>query len=89
MHAVVVSVTVNDPEGATSYLRDEVVPRVSQAPGFVAGYWVRLEDSNKGRATIVCESEDAARGLAGQITPAPGDAATIDSVDVGEVVAHA
>ncbi len=89
MHAVIVDVTVRDGEAATSYLREEVVPRVSQAPGFVAGYWVRLEGSIKGRATIVCESEEAARGLSGQIQPAPGGASTIDSVDVGEVVAHA
>ncbi len=88
MHAVVVSVTINDPEAATTYLREEVVPRVSQAPGFVNAYWVRLE-SGKGRSTILCESEDAARGLAGQISAAPGGATTIDSIDVGEVVAQA
>ncbi len=88
MHAVVVSVTVSKPEEATTYLHDEVVPRVSKAPGFVSGYWVRLEGSGKGRATIVFESEQAARDVAGQMTPAPG-AATLDSVEIGEVVAHA
>jgi hypothetical protein len=89
MHAVVVSVTVNDGQAATSYLRERVVPAVSQAPGFVAGYWVRLEGGSGGRATVVFESEDAARAAAGQFQPAPGGAATIDSIDVGEVVAHA
>jgi hypothetical protein len=89
MHAVVVSVSVHDGQAATSYLREEVVPAVSQAPGFVAGYWVRLEGANQGRATIVCESEDAARNVANQIQPAPEGASTIDSVDVGEVVANA
>ena len=89
MHAVVVNVTVNDPEAATTYLREEIVPRVSQAPGFVAGYWVRLESGSGGRAMIVCESEEAARSVAGQITAPPGDATTINSVDVGEVVEHA
>ena len=38
MHAVVVKVNVDDSEAAMARLRDEVVPRVSQAPGFVAGY---------------------------------------------------
>lgn len=89
MHAVVVSVTVNEPEQATAYLREEIVPRVSQAPGFVAGYWVRLGTGNGGRATIVYESEEAARAVADQISPAPDGATTIDSIDVGEVVAHA
>lgn len=88
MHAVVVTVTVSKPEEATTYLHDEVVPRVSKTPGFVTGYWVRLEGSDKGRSTIVFESEQAARDAAGQIAPAPG-AATLDSVEIGEVVAHA
>jgi hypothetical protein len=89
MHAVVVDVTVNEGEAATTFLRDELVPRVSQAPGFVAGYWVRLEGGNQGRSTIVLESEDAARGLADQIDAPPGGVATIDNVQVGEVVANA
>lgn len=89
MHAVVVSVTVNDGEAATRHLRETIVPTVSQAPGFVAGYWVRLEGGNQGRATMVFESEDAARQVAGQISPAPDDATQIESIDVGEVVEHA
>jgi hypothetical protein len=44
MHAVVTRVTVNDREAATSHLRENVVPGVSQAPGFVAGYWTRGDD---------------------------------------------
>ena len=89
MHAVIVSVTITDGEEATTYLRDEIVPRVKQAPGFVAGYWVRIEDGDKGRGTIVFESEDAARAVAAQIGQEPGDAVTLDSVDVGEVVESA
>ena len=89
MHAVIVSVTIKDGEQATTYLRNEVVPRVKQAPGFVAGYWVRIEGGDKGRGTVVFESEDAARAVAGQITQAPGEAVTLDSVDVGEVVESA
>jgi len=87
MHAVVINVTINEREAAANSLRDEVVPRVSGAPGFVAGYWVDVGD-NKGASVIVFESEDAAKGVAGQIQ-APGDFVTFDSVQVGEVVAHA
>jgi len=90
MHAVIVSVTITDGEQATTYLRSEIVPRVKQAPGFVAGYWVRIEGGDKGRATIVFESEDAARAAADQIqSQEGGDAVTLDSVDVGEVVESA
>ncbi len=89
MHAVIVSVTVHDGEQATTNLRDEIVPRVKQAPGFVAGYWVRIEAGDKGRGTIVFESEDAARAVAEQIQQNPNEAVTLDSVDVGEVVESA
>jgi hypothetical protein len=90
MHAVVVSVSIGeeaDPQETTRHLRENIVPRISQAPGFVAGYWVRLQGGRQGRATIVFESEDAAQGARGQIEPAPG--VTLESVDIGEVVAHA
>ena len=87
MHAVVVNVTINDRDAATSSLREDVVPRVSGAPGFKAGYWIGLE-GGKGTSIIVFDSEDAARGAASQIQP-PGDFVTFDSVEVGEVVANA
>lgn len=89
MHAVVVRVTINDGAGATKFVREEIAPRVSQAPGFVAGYWVRLEGGNQGTSVVVYETEDAARTMAGQIAPPPGGEATIESITVGEVVAHA
>ena len=90
MHAVIVSVTINDGEEATKHLRNEIVPRVKQAPGFVAGYWVSIEGGDKGRGTIVFESEDNARAVADQIDQAPAEeAVTLDSVNVGEVVESA
>lgn len=87
MHAVVINVTVNDPDAATAALRDRVVPLVKGAPGFVAGYWVGL-DGGHGTSVVVFESEDTARSAASQ-AQAPGDFVTFDSVEVGEVVAHA
>jgi len=89
MHAVVVTVSIAEDagEGVTKHLRENIVPMVSQVPGFVAGYWVRLEGGDQGRSVIVCDSEDSARSIKDSIQPAPG--VTFDSVDVGEVVAHA
>ena len=87
MHAVVLNVTVTDADAATAALRDQVVPQVSGTPGFVAGYWVRL-DGSRGTAVVVFESEDAARSAAAEAQP-PGDLMTFDSVEVGEVVANA
>ena len=90
MHAVIVSVTINDLDKATETLRGRIVPTVSQSPGFVAGYWVTLEGGQQGRGTIVVESEEAARGLADQIHQQPqAGEVTLDSVQVGEVAASA
>jgi hypothetical protein len=91
MHAVVVNVIINDFEGGRQMLNEEVVPQVKQAPGFVAGYWTRSDD-NRGLSMLVFESEDAARGAAQFIHsqgPPPGEAVTLESVEVREVVAHA
>jgi hypothetical protein len=88
MHAVVVKVRVNDEEGATKALHEQVVPTVSAAPGFVAGYWIRLGDS-QGTSVVVFESEEGARNVAQGIAPPPGDAVAIESVTVGEVIANA
>jgi hypothetical protein len=88
MHAVVVTVTIRDHEGATSNLREQVVPGVSQAPGFVAGYWTRKGDSGVGM--VMFESEKAAEAMSERVpSMAPEDLVTIEDVEVREVVAHA
>jgi hypothetical protein len=45
MHAVVVNLTITDPEAAERALHEQLVPRVSQAPGFVTGYWTRRDNT--------------------------------------------
>jgi heme-degrading monooxygenase HmoA len=91
MHAAVTRVTVTEGEAATKFLREGIVPRISQAPGFVTGYWVRLEGGDQGTSVIVFESEDAARAAADQIREStdsnPG--VSLNDVTVGEVVANA
>jgi hypothetical protein len=89
MHAVIVSVSINNPEAAVENLRSDIVPRVQQAPGFKTGYWYGDRQS-KGHATIIFESEDNAKGFVEMLRSQEGtDAATIESVDVHEVVANA
>jgi hypothetical protein len=87
MHAVIVKVTINDLDPAFAHLRDQVVPQVKQAPGFVAGYWTRKE--NSGMSMIVFESEDAAQAASEQIPAGMPDAVSLDDVEVREVVANA
>jgi heme-degrading monooxygenase HmoA len=91
MHAVVVKVKIDDFERGRQFLTEQVVPRVKQAPGFVAGYWTRSEDGTDGLSMVVFESEDAANTVAQMIeSQAPQDeGVTFQSTEVREVVANA
>jgi hypothetical protein len=90
MHAVVTRATIHDLAQGRKFLNDQGIPRLKQAPGFVRGNWVALTESS-GTGMIVFESEEAARGAAEQIraNPPAGDAVTIDSIEIGEVVGNA
>ena len=87
MHAVVTRVTINDNDAAESHLREQVVPGVSQAPGFVAGYWTRKDGS--GMAMVLFESEDAAAAMAERVPSMLPEAVTLEDTEVREVVVHA
>jgi hypothetical protein len=91
MHAVVVRVTVGDVEGALQALESEVVPEVSQAPGFVAGYWTRLDDHGEatGLSMVIYDSEENARTAADRVRGTAPEAVTLQAVEVREVVASA
>jgi hypothetical protein len=60
---------------------------VSQAPGFVTGYWTRKDDS--GIAMVIFESEDAAEAMSQRIPSIAPDVVTVENVEVREVEAHA
>jgi hypothetical protein len=87
MHAVIVTVTISDNEVAETHLKENVVPGVSQAPGFVAGYWTRKDDS--GVAMVIFESEDAANAMSERVPSMVPDVVTLGDIEVREVVAHA
>lgn len=87
MHAVIIDVTFKDVSAAQAEL-SQLVPQVSAAPGFVAGYWIALSP-NKGTSIVIFESEAAAQALAEMAQGAPAMAVTMDSLEVGEVMAHA
>jgi hypothetical protein len=90
MHAVVVRVSISDAEAARKTLDEQVVPQVSQAPGFVAGYWTWSDDQSNGLSMIVFESAEGARGAGERIRGlAPPEGVTIESTEVREVVASA
>jgi hypothetical protein len=90
MHAVVVRSTLHDDEQGRSFLREQAIPRIRQAPGFVTAHWVRLAE-NSGTSMLIFETEEAAQAAVEQLksNPPPTSAVTINSVEVGEVVEHA
>jgi hypothetical protein len=87
MHAVVVSVTLNEAERAQEELKNRIVPMVSQSPGFVAGYWTR--SGTEGLSMVIFDSEDAARQMADRLPQTVPDVVTLTNVEVREVVASA
>jgi hypothetical protein len=88
MHAVIIDVSISDVDQAQRELRERVVPTVSQAPGFVSGFWMERGEG-QGHSVVVFESEEAASAVAQQVRSNAPEAVTIDSVGVHEVVAHA
>ena len=92
MHAVVVKVNIGDPDTAEKGLQEQVIPRVSQAPGFVAGYWTRSDGRDNGLSMLVFESEEGARRAAEMIQGPEAmrpETVTLESVEVREVIGNA
>ena len=87
MHALMFTVKIKDVEQAQQFLKERIVPGVSQAPGFVRGAWANI-GGDRGRSMILFESEEAAKAVAEQDMPIP-EAVEIESVEIGEVVAEA
>lgn len=67
------------------------MPRISETPGFVAGYWTRSEGEDNGLAMLLFDSEEAARAEADLISQPTivAETVTLESVEVREVVAQA
>ena len=68
-------------------LRENVVPRVKGAPGFVKGTWIG--DTETGHAVVVFESDAQAQQMAATVTSDPGDPVQVEDVQVFEVHAEA
>ena len=94
MHAVVVRVTIQNADRTREVLNSQVVPQVSGAPGFKAGYWTWSTGGGElnGLSMIIFDSEESARGAGDRVSAIAADApddVTLDGVEVREVVASA
>lgn len=92
MYAIVVAVKIepDQADASRTVLENEVVPRVSQAPGFSSGYWTVADDQTNGLSMVLFDTKDnaeAAAKMARSMPTPPG--VTIDRVEVREVVAQA
>jgi hypothetical protein len=92
MHAVVVTVTIapGQLDASRKGLREQVIPRVSKAPGFVKGYWTAGADAQHGLSFVVFrerkDAESAAQMVRNSPTP-PG--VTLNNVEIREVMEEA
>lgn len=86
MHAQVVNVDITDAGEAVKGL-EELVPTVKATPGFVAGYWIRLDETH-GTSVAVFETEEQARATLPPVGGGMGGV-TISSAQVAEVLASA
>ena len=89
MHALVTRTRVNDPETAAKVAREERAPSARQQPGFVAAYWISLENGNEGISVRIFESEEAAQRAKDETGASPSDAVSVETREVGEVIASA
>ena len=93
MHALVTHVTIHDADRTREMLNSQVVPGVSGAAGFQAGYWTWSggDGEKNGLAMMVFDSEENARSAGDRVRAAAesSDDVTLNNVEVREVVASA
>lgn len=86
MHAVFVTVKLSEnPDPAI--LRERVVPRVKELPGFIAGYWTR--SGQVGRSIVVFDSEENAQAASDLVPSMVPPGTNVEGNEVTEVVANA
>ena len=65
MHALVVRVTIHDADETREVLNGQVVPQLSAAPGFKAGYWSGNPEIGRITTCVIFESEEELRAAEG------------------------
>jgi hypothetical protein len=88
MHAVIIDVTIENPDAATAALDAELIPRLKGIPDFVGGHWIALS-GERGTSICVFESEASAKALASQAESTPMANVTTQRIEIGEVIANA
>jgi hypothetical protein len=86
MYAAMATVSISDYDKAKRVLHDDVLPTVTDIPGFVSGHWFAPVDG-KGMEILIFETEDEAQAMATQMPSGRrvNEFVTVDSVEVREV----
>ena len=87
MYAAIATVSISDYDRARRVLHDDVLPTVTDIPGFVSGHWLAPVDG-KGMEILIFETEDEARAMAAQLPTGRkvNEFVTVESVEIREVV---
>jgi hypothetical protein len=74
-------------ESARKVLETEILPRVRQIPGVVAGHWLEPVDG-KGMSIVLCESKEVAEMPVPNAQPgeSPAPGVTVERVEIREVI---
>ena len=93
MYAVLIEVDVTgvDREGGIQALREQIVPAVTQLPGFQSGTWLTGNEQGRGLSLTVWDTEEHARTMADRfgVGSSPAMSASIVRCEVREVAATA
>jgi hypothetical protein len=86
MYAALATVAISDYEHAHRILHDDVLPTITDVPGFVSGYWL-APLNGRGLEILVFETEDEALAMAEQMPEGRelNEYVTVQSVEVVEV----
>jgi hypothetical protein len=86
MHAALATVSISDYEKVRRVLHDDVLPMVTDIPGFVSGHWLAPVDG-KGMEILIFETEEEALAMAAQLPRGRqvNEFVTVESVEVREV----
>ena len=86
MYAALATVSITDYEHARRTLHDDVLPTITDIPGFVSGHWLAPIDGT-GVEILIFETEAEARAMAEQMPVGRqvNEFVTVRSVEVREV----
>ena len=86
MYAALATVSISDYEHAHRILHDDVLPTITDIPGFVSGYWL-APVNGRGLEILIFETEGEAQAMADQLPKGRelNEYVTVQSVEVCEV----